>query len=583
VIGRAFRLARCAGPVLALAWLAMAPASAAAQKLQVQASLDRTEIALGEEAMLSVTVTADGLSLPPVDVPAIQGVELTRAGESQGMSFVNGRITRSLTVAYRLHPHAAGVVTIPPIRVTSGGTSAASEALTLRVGSKAPVVHGGGTGSGELFVRLTVDRNHAYWNEQVLARFTLYSRAELASAPIWDPPDAPGFWTESMGPPRRGRVTLDGVPYDVVEIRIAYFPTRTGKLVIGPGRVHLQVVRRESPLNPFGLWALSDARVQEVTLETDRATVEVAPLPPGAPDGFHGAVGRYNLGMSVDRFEVHAGEPVTVVTSIRGEGNISSAGDPDVSTSIPTRSYSAGASTNLNRTGDRLSGERRHEVAFIPEAPGRLTVLPVRFAWFDPEEERYRVQSSDSISINVLPPTGGADSLHVARSVGPLATLRPPGGTPVSLSLDPPAASRALAVGSLLAYLGVWGGLKIRARADRSPLRVRRRGLGLLLAEVERAEKLGPASAHPLARAGEALLEAVALRYRVDIAGRSIKEAMEVARHAGTPESETEEIVRVLEALERAAFAPGLAGDESGRAALRSVGALIHRYQTEIA
>jgi hypothetical protein len=577
------RVGNAFGALLALAWLGLTPAAVHAQKLEVQAELDRTDIALGEEATLTVTVTADGLALPAVNLPPIAGVEITRAGESQGMSFVNGHISRSVGVAFRLHPHSAGTVTIPPVRVSSGGTSAASQALTLRVGSKVPVVRGRESGGGEVFVRLTLDRNRAYWNQQVLARFTLYSRAELAAAPVWDPPDAPGFWTESMGPPRGERVTIDGVPYDAMEIRIAYFPTRTGKLVIGPGRVHLQVVRRENPLNTWGLWTLSDTRVQEVTLETDQATVNVEPLPAGAPDGFQGAVGEYNLGLSVDRFEVHAGEPVTVVTSIRGQGNISSAGDPVVTASIPTRSYATGASTKLDRSGDRLSGERRHEVAFIPETPGQLVVLPVRFAWFDPEEVRYRAQSSDSITIRVLPPTAGVDSLHLARSVGPLATLRPSGGPPASLSLDAPGASRALALGSLLAYLGVWGGIRIRARMDRSPVRMRRRGLAMLLAEVSRVGRSRPVSARPLARAGEALLEAVALRYQIDVQGRSIKEAMEIARAAGAPDSETEEIVRTLEALERAAFAPGLAGEEPDRAALQSVESVIRRYQTEVA
>ena len=50
-------------------------------------------------------------------------------------------------------------------------------------------------------MRLDVDRTEAVWNEGVRARFTMYSRARLEGAPAWDPPEAPGFWAEVLGPP----------------------------------------------------------------------------------------------------------------------------------------------------------------------------------------------------------------------------------------------------------------------------------------------------------------------------------------------------------------------------------------------
>src|SRR2546425_11229532 len=90
----------------------------------------------------------------------------------------------------------------------------------------------------------SLDRSRVYWNQCIIARFTVFSRARLEGPPSWDPPDAVGFWSEVMGPAWSGRAVVAGADYDASEIRVAYFPTRTGRLTLGPGRVHLRVIRR---------------------------------------------------------------------------------------------------------------------------------------------------------------------------------------------------------------------------------------------------------------------------------------------------------------------------------------------------
>src|SRR5262249_31604629 len=159
---------------------------------------------------------------------------------------------------------------------------------------------------------------------------TLYSKGRIEGSPVWDPPDAPGFWAEVLGPARTSRVRAGGAEYDAAELRVEYFPTRTGRLRIGPGRVHVQVVHRIEPPDPWSALGLPETRVEEMILETERASVQVRPLPGPAPDAFRGAVGSYALSVGVDRAAARVGEPITVTTAIRGDGNLSSAGDPDV-------------------------------------------------------------------------------------------------------------------------------------------------------------------------------------------------------------------------------------------------------------
>lgn len=555
------------------------PPIASAARLEVQAELDRSEIGVGEAAMLMVTVTAEGMDVPPITLPEIQGAEVQRLGESQGFSWINGRVTRNLTVGFRLRPNSAGELTIPAIRVSSAGTEAQSAPLTLTVGKSRPKAR---AGTPELFVRLILDRDRVYWNEGIPARFILYTRVRLAVPPAWDPPDAAGFWREVLGPARTERVTVLGIEYDASEIRVVYFPTRTGKLTLGPGRVHLQAVRRIPQPGPWSALGLPETQIEELTLETEQSTVDVMPLPPGAPDCFKGGVGDYTMDVRVDRASARAGEPVTVSTFVRGEGNLASAGDPDVATSAPARIFAGGVSTTLNRTGSRLRGERRRDTTFVPEAPGAFAILPVRFSWFDAESGRYRTQTSDTIRITVLPAGPTGDSLHASGVVGPIALLRSKPGRSASLSLDPPPGSRAIALASLLAFGGASAARRIRQRMEQDPRRRRGRALDLLLAELHRIERENVDGAIGAVRIGSIVQRALGLRYNADIEGHPVQEALDRARSSGAPEEDLSEVVRVLESLDRLAYAPP--DFDSARETLEREAAerLIRRYREEL-
>ena len=527
--------------------------TAAANDLRIESELDRSAIALGGSATLRVTVTAEGVAIPEIPTPKPAGASVNRLGESQGFSWINGRVTRTLTVAFAVQPFDVGEMTIPTIQITSGGLTARSRPLILKTTREAPKVDR----SAGLFARLTVDRTTVYWNQQIVARYTIYVRAALDGAPIWEPPDAAGFWSEPLGPPREGRAEVNGVEYQTSQILVAYFPTRTGKLRLGPGSVHARVVRRVETPDPWSLLGGSERVVEDVRVETEQRVIEVLPLPAGAPEGFRGGVGAFAMDVKIDRKATAAGEPIAVVTLVRGSGNIASAGDPDVTAVEPSRSYATTATTRLERTADHLTGERRREITFVPEAPGRLTIQPVRFSWFDPETGRYRTQVSDSIRIDVKPAgSASADSLRAAFRLGPVAAPRSKPGRSGSLALAPPPAARALALASLLAYAGIGVFATMRRNAARDPKRRARAAWVKLQWEVAALRGQRDSAA----RLGEVLIRGLALRYGVDLEGLAAPDALARLAHAGAEPDVLTEAERIVEVSNRLAYAPDAEG-----------------------
>ena len=92
-----------------------AAAAPAAAGVTVSAELSRPSVALGEQLVLSVTVSGEQASLPSPKLPAMDAFNVYDSGRSQSLNFINGRISSSVVYTYVLAPRAAGKFKIPPI------------------------------------------------------------------------------------------------------------------------------------------------------------------------------------------------------------------------------------------------------------------------------------------------------------------------------------------------------------------------------------------------------------------------------------------------------------------------------------
>jgi hypothetical protein len=428
-----------------------------------------------------------------------------------------------------------------------------------------------------LFVRFVVDRREVYWNQQVTARFVFYSRERLDELPIWEVEEAQGFWKQPLGEMRRGRVKVGNADYIAYEQDVAYFPTRTGRLKLGPGRVEARIVRRVDAPDPWSFLGLPETRIETIPLQTESQSIVVRPLPEGAPAQFRGAVGQLSLDVKVDRFVGHAGEPVTVTTFLRGFGNLNTAGDPDVNATLPLRSFEAPGAVTVRVDGMKMRGERRYEKAFVPEVPGSFAIAPIRFTWFDPEQGRYRSQLSDSIRVRVAP---GGESTVAAGPIQPPAALRGRGrhGPRGSLGLGPPAGAAALGGGSLVMLAAAVLGARVRKRALLDPLRRRRDALDSIARSIMALREPGVPPGVAAGRAASLVIDALGARYGADVEGRSRDDSLLRAQAAGADAETIAAARRLLEDLNRLGFAPTLGS--TGATTLEEAHAFVRRLAT---
>jgi hypothetical protein len=596
------------GLLLVLGVVLLGARPGGAQPLALQAFVDKTTIGDAEPVTLTVELRGGFRSLDRIEPPAVRGLALVQPRPAQEWARPRGgRTEQEVALRWTLEPTGSGSAEIGPVVLTVDGRRYTTDPIRVRVvpqrqrpatgGAPAPV---GEPAVGEappeapdLFLRAVPDRNTAYVGEQVVVDYVLHYAAWVhpRNARIGGAWDAPGFWREDLelpGPPVARPVLVDGVPYEAVTIkRSAFFPTRAGALTVDSLVIELEALRSQRPggvygplYNPFG------SRYERRRLAAPSVAITARPLPPGAPEAFRGGVGDFSLRVEVDRTEVAAGEPVRVSVILRGDGNPATLDPPAWSLAPPLETFVPRQETRTVRTETRLRGERRFTYTIVPRAGGEFVLPGFAWAFFDPETGAYRTATSDPVPLRV---SGAAEpSAEASAPTTALAFRAEPGRWrrtgPSGPLYQRPAVLAAFGL-PLLALVLLAGALRQRARraepsahvrslraypSARHALdaaeRLRQRGERVpYLDALDRAvrgflsERLGLA-AHALSLEDlEASVRGLGVSEGTARDLRALLEAAEAGRFgpagAGAPMPETEEVARLLAAVDAEASA----------------------------
>jgi hypothetical protein len=393
-------------------------------EIQINASLDREQIAMNEQAVLSVVISGNSQKLPDPQMPGLTDFQISDAGRLQNFNWVNGQTTASITHRFVLTPKQVGRFTLPPIKVQADGNTLQTLPLDLEVvkGNAAAVPAApadspaNAQGAPALFVQASVDKPSVFVDEPVTFSFRLYNRTAFLRQPQYQPPDTSGFWNEDLPPQRNFQASVKGVGYQVVEVRTALFPTHPGKATIGSAALNVAIQNLSGDAND--IFANFFGGGQEKTLRTDPITIHVKALPTPEPPGFRGAVGQYSIDTSVDRRSTATGQPITLTITVSGRGNIKSLPDVPLPQMTHFRAFDANAATNIEKKDYRVQGSKVYKTVLIPIASGDLTIPSISFVYFDPSEQIYKTLKTKPLTIQVKPGPAGSTSPSVGATPG---------------------------------------------------------------------------------------------------------------------------------------------------------------------
>jgi len=408
---------KCRVGVLMIFILSLVSVNLFSQEINLSASVDRNLVGLNEAITLTVTVSGNTRNVPKPTLPSMKEFSIYSQGTSRNFSIVNGRASSSVSYTYSLVPKSTGMFTIGACKITLKGKTFSTEPIEIEVTKETKATqHSQRNTTGQhfqfpfeeeprktankgndIFIKTYVNKKTVYVGEEVILIFKLYSNANMLSQPQYSPPEAKDFWKEDMGKEKRLTEIVNGKQYETVELRYALFPLTTGKLTIGEAK--LDCVVDNFLQDPFS-FGFSNGVKKHLVSKT--ITVNVIPLPSPLPSDFSGAVGSFKIDASLDKDSTKQNEPLTILITISGNGNLRNVEAPRVS--IPGfRTYDSGAQVTSRESRGALVEKKIFKTMLIPTRAGEFGVPILSFTFFDPRKIKYITLTAEVPKFKVLP------------------------------------------------------------------------------------------------------------------------------------------------------------------------------------
>lgn len=275
-------------------------------------------------------------------------------------------------------------------------------------------VHAQAPPSAPVFVKVSYNKPTCYLGEPILVEYTVYTKGSIDVHIKIDPffSDATQLPTDRVDTAGTRSVTLDGRPYEArVIFRQWLLPLVQGQLKTTPIVV---AYKKPAPLaQGSGLQDLMDqtdkkAAGKDTTASGAAPRLDVLPLPP-PPAGSSGAVGTFTLTLGNLPTQVVTGRLYHIQVLLHGAGSLLPGQRPAVRWPAGITPYDI---KDTDRSVLPSALARLTDFAFVDSLPGRQTIPPITFTYFDPAARAYKTLQTDPIVLEVgagaPPPPAGS-------------------------------------------------------------------------------------------------------------------------------------------------------------------------------
>jgi len=248
-----------------------------------------------------------------------------------------------------------------------------------------------------IFIRLAISNTKCYVGEPVLLTYLLYSALQNESE-IYKLPSFAGSSMMELSVVNEHPVykIIRGQNYRVFNLRqFQIIPQQAGPLKIDTLAVSNTVHYKINP---------DSTGHYEGIVSADPVTINVKPLPElGKPVNFSGAVGDFQLKVSVDSTRIAAGEANALHIEISGSGNFIPLSMPEINWPDGFDYFPVRDKTTMEKNSFPPVGRETFDISFVPKKAGKFFIPRLQISFFDVLHGLYKTSSSDPIGIVVLP------------------------------------------------------------------------------------------------------------------------------------------------------------------------------------
>ncbi len=396
---------------------------ASAYAAEFKASLSQNPVTQGERFTVSFSVDEDASNFRGPDFRGLKVV--SGPNTSQSMQIINGAMSRSLSYTYYIVAPKEGTYNISPASIRVKGETIKSNSLTVNVvpPSEAEKQRREATKNREsqistqardflqknIFIKANISKRDVYIGEAINASYKLYIHPQVSIIGNEEVKIGfDGFWVDDLDATQRSAEIVNGIRYDVYELKKAVlYPQKTGKLLIEPmefllkARLRIQSNQRRQRSLFDDFFNRGEYRDFEYNAKSPSVSINVKDTPSGAPLGFSGAVGDFKMEAWFDNTVGATNEPMSLKVKISGKGNMNMIEPLDIEFPPDFEVYDPKTADNTKASLGGSTGNKVFEYLIIPRNPGEFKVGPINFSYFDLSDQSYKTLNSDQFTLKI--------------------------------------------------------------------------------------------------------------------------------------------------------------------------------------
>lgn len=387
-----------------------------------EAKVSRDEIGINENVRIEFYMNFDGDNFV---IPNFQssGFRII-SGPSQmvSQSWVNGRSSFNKAYSYTLMPLKKGKLTIKSATIEFNGQTYKTQPVTISVGNEVaqqPAQNqyynnpyyqqqqqrvSVNIGKEGVYLVAEISKTNPYVNEPITVVYKIYV-SQRSAVGGWEESNKPkyaDFWSQNIDIKnltiQNGIFKGENYRYAVLR-KVVLYPQKSGNLQIEPLTLDVQV---EVPTGRVDIFGEYETKTQVKRVSAGAKIINVIPLPEGGkPEGFSGAVGKFDFKVTPSRTSLKTGESLDLNLKVVGQGNLKLFGLPKPEVPSSLEMFDPEHNENVQTPLSGMTGSIEDKYTIIPNEKGTFVVKPIQFSYFDLTSNSYKTITSQQIVLNV--------------------------------------------------------------------------------------------------------------------------------------------------------------------------------------
>lgn len=380
-------------------------------QVQFEARVSKNTLGLNERFRIDFIMNVDGDNF---DQPSFDGFRIVGGPSQQvSQSWVNGRSSFQKIYSYILQPNQKGTAYIKQAAIEYNGQIYKTQPIKITVTNavaqeRDPNAQQGqgqqGGGNETLHLIAEISKTNPYLNEPITVVYKLYfNNINVTGFKELAKPKYNDFWNQNIDIKQLSIAegTFQGQRcYFVVLKKTILYPQKSGRLTIEPLSLDIGVQLPSNRRDMYGHMILTD---DNRVVSAGAKTINVRPLPEASkPEGFGGAVGRFNFTVTPSKTTLKSGESLDLIVSASGNGNMKLFTLPKPVVPNALEMYDPVHDEQVTTSLSGMSGKITDKYSIVPQYKGKYAIKAMQFSYFDLNSGSYKTITSPEIMVDVL-------------------------------------------------------------------------------------------------------------------------------------------------------------------------------------